>query len=211
MTVYEHAMVGICGALATGLDRRYGWQLVAWAGFASVLPDFDGLTILGGPQLYTEAHRLWTHNLLVAGLSAAILSVVAFETDAPTRIRNWLAKRRGLSLFSPGATQREPSRRGRDVWVWVAVGIAAAYGHLLIDVIYSAGRGLPIWGVPLLWPFSYVEYDYPVFPCWGDVGATLIFAAAMFAMLRWRDWIHVIAAGSLAAVAAYVVIRGCLG
>ena len=33
MTVYEHAMLGIDGALAAGLPRRHGWQIVALAGW----------------------------------------------------------------------------------------------------------------------------------------------------------------------------------
>ena len=48
MTTLEHAMLGINGVLATGLQRRFGWQLVAMAGGVSVAPDWDGLTILGG-------------------------------------------------------------------------------------------------------------------------------------------------------------------
>lgn len=51
MTVYEHAMIGINGALAMGLQRRHGWQIIALAGFAAVLPDLDGLTLLLGPSL----------------------------------------------------------------------------------------------------------------------------------------------------------------
>ncbi len=93
MTIYEHAMVGINGMLALGLRRRHGWQIVALAGFAAVLPDFDGLTILLGPQCYAEGHRLWAHNLLVAGLAAAVVSAAAYYTDALTRIQRWLARR----------------------------------------------------------------------------------------------------------------------
>ena len=29
MTTFEHAMLGINGALAVGLHRRFGWQIVA--------------------------------------------------------------------------------------------------------------------------------------------------------------------------------------
>jgi len=46
MTTYEHAMLGITGALAAGLHRRYGWQIVAMAGVTAVLPDWDGLSLL---------------------------------------------------------------------------------------------------------------------------------------------------------------------
>jgi hypothetical protein len=56
MTVYEHAMLGINGALAAGLAPRYGWPIVAMAGAAAVLPDLDGLTILFG--IFPEGIRL---------------------------------------------------------------------------------------------------------------------------------------------------------
>ena len=44
-----------------------------------------------------------------------------------------------------------------------------------------------------------------------DVGATLIFAASMFAMLRWPARIRTIAAGSMAMVAIYMLVRGLGG
>ena len=93
MTVYEHAMLAVDGALALGLHRRHGWRIVALAGLAAVLPDFDGLTILLGPRLYAEGHRLWGHNLLVAGLVAAVVSIVVYQTDVLTKIQKWLARR----------------------------------------------------------------------------------------------------------------------
>ena len=71
MTSFEHAMVGITGAVAANLHRRHGWPIVALAGFAAMLPDWDGLTILCGIHCYAAAHRVWGHNLLVAGLVGA--------------------------------------------------------------------------------------------------------------------------------------------
>jgi len=94
--------------------------------------------------------------------------------------------------------------------LWIAVGVIAAYSHLLTDVAFSAGRDQPIWGVPLCWPFSNTAYAYPLVR-WGDIGATVIFAASMFAMLRWPARIQAIAAGSLMATAAYVAVRGLCG
>jgi membrane-bound metal-dependent hydrolase YbcI (DUF457 family) len=206
MTVYEHAMVGVTGALAAGLQRRHGWQLIAWGGFAAILPDCDGLTLVLGAHLYAEGHRLWTHNLLVAGLLAATLSVAAYQTDALTKIQNRLA--RHWAVFSiRGSPTHTPTRRGAEMWLWLVVGVVAAYSHLLIDVAFSAGRNLPVWGVPLLWPFSSAACAYPLVP-WGDIGATVIFVAAMFAMLRWPARIRAIAAGSLIAVVAYMIVRG---
>ncbi len=94
--------------------------------------------------------------------------------------------------------------------MWILVGVVAAYSHLLMDIVFSAGRGQPIWGVPLCWPFSDTAYAYPLVR-WGDVGATLIFAASMFAMLRWPTRSQTIAAASLLAVAAYMAARGLYG
>jgi membrane-bound metal-dependent hydrolase YbcI (DUF457 family) len=91
--------------------------------------------------------------------------------------------------------------------LWAIVGLVAAYSHLAMDVLYSYGRGLPVWDVPLLWPFSARGFAYPAVP-WGDPGTTLIFVAGMFAMARWRPATQQIAAITLALVAAYIVIRG---
>jgi membrane-bound metal-dependent hydrolase YbcI (DUF457 family) len=202
MTIYEHAMLGVNGALAAGLNRRRGWQIAALAGLASLVPDADGLTLLLGPRYYAEGHRVWTHNLLVAGIAAAILSAVVYQSDFFTRIQKRLMKH----LDGKRDLQIEPVPASR-LWPWLAVGVLAAYGHLLMDIFYSGGRDLPVWGVPIFWPFSDVQYDYPVVP-WGDVGVTLIFIASMFAMLRWKSRTQWIAAGSLLAVAGYMFLRG---
>ncbi len=212
MTVYEHAMVGINGTLAAGLQRRHGWQIAALAGFAAILPDCDGVGILFGSFYYAEGHRVWAHNLLVAGLLAAIVSGWAYEVDAATKVQKWLANRWQVFSISDNPAKTLP-RSATERWLWVAVGVAAAYSHLLIDILYSGGRNPPIWGdlgvwgVPLLWPFSSATWAYPLVP-WGDVGATLILAAGMFAMLRRPKWVRPIAVGSLLAVAAYMIVRG---
>lgn len=203
MTTYEHAMVGICGALAAGLHRRHGWQIVAWAGVAAVLPDWDGLTILLGSHCFAEGHRLWGHNLLVAGLVAAVFSAVAYQTDVASRSRKWLAKRWKFLADREG-TAETPKRGVAECCLWICVGVAAAYSHLAADLIISAGTDLPTWGVPLLWPWTNETWAYPMAP-WGNPGPTLIFAASMFAMLRWKTRLQTIALGSLLAVAAYLI------
>ncbi len=111
------------------------------------------------------------------------------------------------SVLDPARPNGAAPRGGAELALWLAVGVLAAYSHLLVDVFFSAGKGQPVWGVPLLWPFSDAAWAYPLVP-WGDIGTTVIFAAGMFAMLRWRAWTRTIAAGSLAAVAAYVALRG---
>jgi membrane-bound metal-dependent hydrolase YbcI (DUF457 family) len=209
MIVYEHAMIGIDGALALGLERRQGWQIVALAGIAAVLPDVDGLTILFGIQCYSDGHRVWAHNLLVAAMTAAIVSVVMCRTDILTQGRDWLGKR--VAAFSDRDSAPVQASRGwATLGLWLTVGIAAAYSHLLADMAASIGRDMPVWGVPLLWPFSDRAFAMPLIR-WGDVGPTLILAAGMFAMLRWQKRTQSIAIGALAATAAYLLIRGLCG
>jgi membrane-bound metal-dependent hydrolase YbcI (DUF457 family) len=216
MTIFEHALIGIDGALALGLHRRHGWPIVALAGLAAVLPDFDGLAILGGFQCYAEGHRLWGHNLLIAGLAAIAMSAAAYYSDVFPRIQRCLAK--GCKAFTIGGNcdanaspaQAAGTTAPQELALWLAVGVAAAYSHLLMDVLFSIGKGQPIWGVPLCWPFSDTAYAYPLLR-WGDIGATVILAVGMFAMLRWPRRIQAIAAGSLLAVAAYLTIRGFCG
>jgi membrane-bound metal-dependent hydrolase YbcI (DUF457 family) len=217
MTIYEHAMIGVNGALALGLHRRYGWQIVALSGFAAILPDLDGLTILisfpgsaweRNYQLFAEGHRVWTHNFIVLGLLAALVSAPIYCFNVPTRIQSRLAKH--WAMFQTGdclISTKDNFSYGR-LTLWMVVALVASYSHLLMDVVFSIGKDLPVWGVPLFWPFSNEFYTYPSVP-WGDIGATIILAASMFCMIRWPARIQAIAGGSLAMVFFYIIIRGC--
>lgn len=207
MTVFEHALVGIDGALAAGLHRRYGWQIVALAGCAAVLPDWDGLTILCGAWLYAEGHRIWGHNLLIATLLGAVFAAMAYCLDVLTRIQRRLARR--WPVFAVKGVRPASQRTLGGLTVWVLVGIAATYSHLLADLVFSHGAGLPEWGLPVLWPFSHATWAWPL-ALWGDVGTTIVLAVGMFAMLRWPGRIQSIAAGTLAAAVGYIALRGLL-
>ena len=63
MTTFEHALLAINGVLATGLQRRYGWQLAGVAAVAAISPDWDGLTIAFSLAAFAAGHRVWGHNL----------------------------------------------------------------------------------------------------------------------------------------------------
>jgi len=208
MTLYEHAMVGIDGALALGLHRRWGWPIVAMAACASVLPDWDGLMLCWGARsCYAQGHRGWGHNLLVATLVAAIAAWLAWRYNIITRARAALGRRWSV-LAAEGDTAAPPSQSWRDCLAWIAVAMVAAGIHLLGDALFSVGHDLPEWGVPLLWPFSSRDFAWPRVP-WGDIGATLILVAGMFAMVRWPRRIRPIAAGTLAMLVGYIALRGC--
>jgi membrane-bound metal-dependent hydrolase YbcI (DUF457 family) len=205
MTFYEHAMVGVDGALALGLNRRWGWPIVALAACESMLPDWDGLTFCFGPRCF-EGHRCWGHNFLVTGLVAAVTAAVLWRCDLITRVQRMLGRR--WAVFDVKAeTSCAMNRSWRVGLVWIAVGITAAWFHLAADCLFSVGRNLPVWGVPLWWPFSRQEFAWPMVP-WGDVGATVVLAAGMFAMVRWPGRIQATAAATLGLLIAYVAARG---
>jgi membrane-bound metal-dependent hydrolase YbcI (DUF457 family) len=212
MTTFEHAMVGINGALAAGLGKRYGWPLAAWAGVASILPDWDGLTILFGAHAYDKGHRIWGHNLLVAGLLGALIGYIAHRFGVLENMQRWLAGRWPVFAVSKtGDPSIMPVRQVSQGYtgLWVIVGVVAAYVHLLADIAFSVGNNLSVWGIPLGWPFTSRECAYPLIR-WGDVGATLILIASMFAMVRNPTRTRRIAAGSLLLVVAYAFARGYL-
>ncbi len=72
MHVPAHAAFGwAIGALAPGSDRR----LRGWCLFASIAPDLDGVTYLGGAALYGEWHHVLGHNLLVGVLVVAAAAI----------------------------------------------------------------------------------------------------------------------------------------
>jgi hypothetical protein len=83
----------------------------------------------------------------------------------------------------------------------------ASLSHLAADLLYSGHAKLSDWGIQLLWPWSDHSFALSMVP-WGDVGTTLIFVAAMFAMVRWPSRLQSIAVLSLLLVAGYIVLRG---
>ena len=206
MTSFEHAMIGINGALAAGLHRGHEWKIVAFSGAVAVSPDWDGLTIMAGMNTFNQAHRVWGHNFLVAVLLSVCLAALDYRFDLVTRIARAtmrMVRRDPQQLLIRAADQRRPSG-----WItWLIVGLLAALSHLPADLVYSGGYGLPDWELKLLWPISHNGYVYPMIP-WGDPGVTILFAAGMFAMVRWPAKIQGLACGALLLMVAYVVIRG---
>ncbi|MBN1908127.1 MAG: metal-dependent hydrolase [Pirellulales bacterium] len=209
MTSFEHALVGINGSLALGLHRRWGWAVVALAAVESVLPDWDGLTLGLGPQAYAAGHRVWGHNLLLAGLVAAVTAVVLYRFDAFGRIARATARRwPKLGIAATSSSETRPTLGGATVWMLVAV--VAAWVHLLADALFSSGHGLTDWELPLLWPFSDALFAWPTVR-WGDVVPTLILAAGMFALVRWPRRVQRTATITLLLLASYITVRGMMG
>ena len=209
MTTYEHALLGATGALAVGVQRRYGWPIVGMAAVAAVLPDWDGLSILFGADALDRVHRVMGHNLLVCVAAGALFAAADYRWGMILRSKRWAGRRMRMFAIEDGLPQR-PGFNRRDLGVWILVGVAASLGHLGIDIVYSGHAEYADWGLKLLWPFSDRAFVYPMVP-WGDVGAAVILSVGMFAMVARPGRVQVIAGITLAAVAAYVVGRGLVG
>ncbi|MEO8499200.1 MAG: metal-dependent hydrolase [Planctomycetota bacterium] len=206
MTSFEHAMLGINGVLAAGLQRRYAWRIAALAGVAAISPDWDGLTILGGIELFDHAHRAWGHSVFTCAVLACVLAGLDFRFDLVgqgERLLCW-----ALRLPSKALATR-PDRNMNRLMIWLLVAIVSTMSHLAADLVYSGTAELSDWHLQLLWPFSSQGFVFPMVH-WGDVGVTILFVIGMFAMVRRRDWIQPIALITLILVLVYIVIRGTL-
>ncbi len=91
----------------------------------------------------------------------AVASAVIYRTDAMTKTQKWLARRWPMFAIAGGHTE-SPRRSGSELLLWLVVGVVAAYSHLLMDILFSIGKDLPVWGVPLFWPFSGATFAYPM-------------------------------------------------
>jgi membrane-bound metal-dependent hydrolase YbcI (DUF457 family) len=198
-------MVGVNLALGAGLQRRYGWRVAAVAGLAAALPDWDGLSILFGPEAYAEAHRVWGHNLLVASLSAAFVGGVAYVMNRAGWL-TWIGNRLLPGRAARAARVGIPPPMPGTLALWIAMGVFAGLSHLLADFFYSGHGNAESWPLQLFWPFSTRGWCYPILP-WGDLGATILFVGEMFLLYRWPSRAGIIARGSLAAVVGYVGVR----
>ncbi len=190
---YDHAMVGAALAVAVGAHRRHGWSIVAMAALTAMLPDWDDTPRFFGPVLRRDAHRVWGHNLLVGLPSAALFAAFC-----------WLCRRAARSRWSGRPWTNPPFEQERStLGTWMAVGVLAALGHLLTDVIWSADReeGAP-WPVAFLWPFSRSGLAVPVLAS-EDWVATVLLAAGLIAIWAWPACARLLAGLTLAAVAVY--------
>ncbi len=109
MTTLEHALLGSAGAMAAGLHRR-GWQIVALAGVAATVPDWDGLSLVFGAVAFDRLHRAAGHSLLVATALAILLALIEYRggliraADLP-----WQSESTAFPCLAPPAENRHSS------------------------------------------------------------------------------------------------------
>ena len=169
MHVVTHALIGWGIAnLAPSLDRR-ARALAFWA---SVIPDLDGLTILGnglwklherfpgvgplaalagalGPDTFEVWHRILCHNVLFAAICVALGGAFA----------GGLGKQRAITA-----------------------GLVALnfHLHLVCDVLGSAGPDGSTWSIPYFKPFHDFRFDNPhqwALNAWPNILTTIVMLA----------------------------------
>jgi hypothetical protein len=207
MTTFEHAMLGTTGALAAGLHRR-SWQIVAMAGVAAVLPDWDGLSLLFGAAAFDQIHRAVGHSVFVATIVGVVAALAEYRLRFLARLAALLGGRvEGIPLES--AVSDGTTAVAEGAFVWTVTAVVATWSHLAADLLFSGHAQLSDWGLKLFWPFSQKAYVFPAVR-WGDPVPTIILVAGMFAMLRWRSHVQGVAALTLFALVGYIALRAFL-
>ena len=202
MTSPEHTMVGILGAMALGLHKRFGWQVVAFAAVVSNVPDFDGLPVLFDMERFESGHRVWGHNFLLIVASSIILgwTQVRFE---------WIQSIGAYAVhFLPSEVKRfqSSSQSPIPLSVFIFVGIGFQSVHLVCDMVVSGGQGLSNWPVKPFWPFRQIGYVYPLIP-WGDIGPTIIMMAGIIGIAK-IGRAHLLSMLTLLVLIIYLLFRG---
>src|SRR5262249_8127619 len=172
----------------------HGWALVAVAAAAAAVPDWDGLSLTFGAAAYARVHRAWGHNILVAGISGALVGGAGYLLHLSARVRRAAIR---LQPGPPCPAVLPPFSAAR-LAAWGVVGVLAALSHLPADVVYSGHRQMRSWPIQLLWPFSDEGWVWPLV-AWGDMTTTLLFVAEMFALYRWPGRAQVIGGAALRA------------
>ena len=225
MTTFEHAMVGINGAIAAGLPRSYGWKIVALAGVAAIAPDWDGLPMLIDMQAFERGHRVWGHSILSCVVLGLLMGVIDYRWDLIGRLayrfRDWgpLAEVRPLltvrrkdvvtELADEVKNRQSPKPQTNGltkISLWCCVAVVGCLSQIPCDIVVSGGEGLSDWAVKPFWPFSDRGVVYPMIR-WGDVGPTVIFGLGMIALAKFKAAAQGIAIATLVAVIAYLLIR----
>lgn len=199
----------MCGAtliLAVGCHRTQGWGIAAMAACAAALPDWDGASIAFGGSAYAKVHRVWGHNILVAGGMGALVGGIGYLAHLSTRFRRKLSLATARFWPRRDLTAPTPVYSGHALLLWCLIGVLAGLVHLPADIVYSGHPEMRSWPVPLLWPFTDQGCVWPLVN-WGDITSTLIFVAAMFGVYFWPKRTQLIAVLALAGVLGYICIR----
>jgi hypothetical protein len=205
MNTYEHAMLGLTGALAANLHNRYDWKIVAAAATAAVLPDWDGLTYLISNELFAHSHRVWGHSVFTCGLAGIVFGSLDYRFDIVTRIGRQFIRFSKWAM-TPERVELRRQFNLRTGLTWIGVSVLACLSQLPADIVVSGTADLPPWEVQILWPISDYGWTLPIV-YWNDPGNTLIFFVGMFAMARWPNRLRLIGASTLLGIILHLSVR----
>ena len=208
MTTIEHALLGSYLVLASGANRQFGWQLVAVAGVAAVVPDWDGLTMLYSASLCDVAHRCWGHALAVCLPIAFLMAIFDYRYDFVTRLTRFCVRRFRVAVDESKLISRSTFHT-KGYLAWSLATSVATLSHVCTDMIFSGHANFADWPIKIFWPVSEIGFVFPMVP-WGDVGVTIIFFCGLFAMVRWHKMTQRIAILTIATAAVYIVARWVL-
>lgn len=203
MTSPEHSLVGIHLALALRCHRVWGWPIIAMAGIASNVPDWDGLPMLIDMSRFESGHRVWGHSIFTILPAALILAWTQ------TKFR-WLeAFARSIVGWLPQDASLVETPVAAPWTVWFVVALIAQLVHLPCDIVVSGGHGLTDWHVQPFWPVSPAGFALPLIP-WGDIGPTVILMAGIIAVAKLPQRTAPISSGTLVALILYCLARGLM-
>ena len=205
MTTFEHAMVGATGAMASGLHKRHGWKIVASPGSLEPVP------------MGRLDHSYRQSNLLHGPSHLGPQPAGMFGCWSPCRDARLSIRHRDANLSVPGASHSS----GRQFGFLAAARVsplarvvdldrrrcASRADSSSADWVVSGTATLDDWKLKPLWLFHDHETIHAMVP-WGDPGMTLCFVLGMFAMLRWKGHLQLLACCTLFLVAAYIGVRG---
>jgi len=206
MTTPEHTLVGIHFAFATGLHRFVGWRGVVMAGFASNLPDWDGIPMLFDMHRFESGHRVWGHGILSIVLSSFLVGFIQFRWDWIGCVANWF---RGILPKTTIDTAPQNTQSHISILVFATIGMCAQLLHLPCDMVVSGGNGLSDWPTQPWWPFSSAAYVYPLIP-WGDIGPTVILMAGIIAIAKRKSHLSQTSWLTIVTLCVYLVVRGLM-
>jgi inner membrane protein len=118
MEPVTHLLTGACLSRAFGFPARIRYATAACA-IAAELPDADYVYRLGGPLVYFQHHRGWTHALWSLPLQAALVTGLFYVLH---RTRHRWKKHRSLDEPAPA----------RWVLLWL-IALMASCSHVLLD------------------------------------------------------------------------------
>lgn len=174
MDLISHGLVGVVVGKGLNLDKKSWFLFVA----ACTLPDFDGVSILGGIDAVFQYHRGITHSITGIIVGSAILGLLYLVM-----------------------TVRSPGFQKRDVLMMFSLFLAGAFGHLFLDLLTP-------WSMAILWPFSDARAVFDITSFFDPVFFAVFLSAAIIGYYRRdkKTW-KVLTVVSLCLVSSFFGIR----